>query len=216
MKKAKQLSFMLATMLLAFSASFTACSDDDDDDTVDIREQAVGNYTLTTTLYVEEDGKLLPFASELAELNEALGIALEEDAFKYTGTATVSKSGSEKILVSEDDTDGDQWTLSKIKEAANGFIFDVDATTFHEVSFANYSAYHIEGETTNYGGGYISPNKKLEFYVYTTMEEMLDAVLDDEDQDNLIALLIAAGYTEADAEEDAKQKVVFEFTLTKK
>ena len=48
------------------------------------------------------------------------------------------------------------------------------------------------------------------------MEEVLDASLDEETADTLVELLVAAGYTEEDAEEDAKQKVVFEFTLTKK
>lgn len=48
------------------------------------------------------------------------------------------------------------------------------------------------------------------------MEEVLDAALDEETEDALVDLLIAGGYTAEDAKEDAKQKVVFEFTLTKK
>ena len=43
-----------------------------------------------------------------------------------------------------------------------------------------------------------------------------EADLNDEDVEGLVQALVAAGYTEEDAEEDAKQKVVVEFTLTKK
>ncbi|MBQ3688433.1 MAG: hypothetical protein II937_01040 [Bacteroidales bacterium] len=195
---------------------FSACNKDDEES--DVREQAVGNYSITTTLYVEENGKLVSFASELSELAEALGEELDENDFKFTGTATVAKDGSNKLLVN---VDGDKFFLNNIREATNGFVFDVDATTVDDVEFTNYSGYYLEGETKTYGGGYIAASKKLEFYIYSSMEEVLDAALDeadlsDEEVEGLVQLLVAAGYTEEDAEEDAKQKVVFEFTLTKK
>ena len=220
-------------LIMATALSFTACGDDDEEDKIvdelikeieeetDVREQAVGNYSYTTTLYIEEDGKLVPFASELAELAEALGEEFNESDFKIKGTATVSKSGDNKILIKEDETDGDQWLLNNIREASNGFIFDVDKTTIDEVEFTNYDGYHLEGETKTYGGGFIAASKKLEFYIYTSFEQFMDAAieeadLNDEDVDGLVQALVAAGYTEEDAEEDAKQKVVVEFTLTKK
>ena len=212
MNKLKNLSFLLATMLLlTMSFSSTSCSDDDDD--TDVRDQAVGSYSLTTTIYVEDEGNLVSFASELQELADAVGEEVNENDFKITATATVSKIGDNKLIV---EADGDKWYLNNIREAANGFVFDVDATTVDEVSFTNYSGYHLEGETKSYGGGYLSSSNKLEFYIYSTMEEVLDASLDEETADTLVELLVAAGYTEEDAEEDAKQKVVFEFTLTKK
>ena len=178
-------------LLMVTALGFTACSDDD-------------------------EGKLVSFASELSELGDALGMEFKESDFQYKGTATVSKSGDNKILIKEDGTDGAQWIVNNIREASNGFVFDVDATTVDDVKFTNYSGYHLEGETKTYGGGYISTNKKLEFYIYSTMEEVLDAALDEETEDALVDLLIAGGYTAEDAKEDAKQKVVFEFTLTKK
>lgn len=201
-------------LLLATMAGFSSCSDDEDD--VDVREQAIGNYSFTTSIYIEDEGKLVSFASELSDLGEALGIEFKESDFQVKGTATVSKSGDSKILIKEDGADGDQWILNNIKEASNGFVFDVDATTIDDVQFTNYSGYKLEGETKTYGGGYIATNKKLEFYLYSTLEEVLDASLDEETADDLAELLIAGGYTEEDAKEDAKQKVVFEFTLTKK
>ncbi|MBR4265903.1 MAG: hypothetical protein IKQ46_07600 [Bacteroidales bacterium] len=216
----KQIRFMFAMLLMATTLAFTACSSDDDDDS-DVRDQAVGNYSGTMSIYVENEGKLVPFASELAELGEALGITFNESDFQVKGTATVSKTDGNKLIVKEDGSDGDQWVLNNIREASNGFIFDVESTTVNEVSFTNYSGYHLEGETKSYGGGFIAANNKLEFYIYTTMEEFMDAALkeanlSDEEIEGLAALLVAAGYTEEDAEEDAKQKVVVEFTLTKK
>ena len=210
----KKFKFLFTMLLLATMAGFSSCSDDEDD--VDVREQAIGNYSFTTSIYVEDEGKLVSFASELSDLGEALGIEFKESDFQFTGTATVSKSGDSKILIKEDGADGDQWILNNIKEASNGFVFDVDATTIDDVQFTNYSGYQLEGETKTYGGGYIATNKKLEFYIYSTLEEVLDASLDEETADDLVELLIASGYTEEDAKEDAKQKVVFEFTLTKK
>lgn len=212
----KKVKFLFATLLMITMVGFSACNKDDEES--DVREQAVGNYSITTTLYVEENGKLVSFASELSELAEALGEELDENDFKFTGTATVAKDGSNKLLVN---VDGDKFFLNNIREATNGFVFDVDATTVDDVEFTNYSGYYLEGETKMYGGGYIAASKKLEFYVYTTMEEVLDAALDeadlsDEEVEGLVQLLVAAGYTEEDAKEDAKQKVVFEYTLTKK
>ena len=159
---------------------------------------------------------MVSFASELKELTDLTGVQFNENDFKYTGSATVSKAEGNKLLIKEDGTDGDQWFLNNIREASNGFIFDVESTTINEVSFTNYSGYHLEGETKSYGGGFIAANKKLEFYIYTTMEEVLDQYLDEETADNLAELLVASGYTEQQAKEDAKQKVVFEYTLTKK
>lgn len=212
----KKVKFLFATLLMITMVGFSACNKDDEES--DVREQAVGNYSITTTLYVEENGKLVSFASELSELAEALGEELDENDFKFTGTATVAKDGSNKLLVN---VDGDKFFLNNIREATNGFVFDVDATTVDDVEFTNYSGYYLEGETKMYGGGYIAASKKLEFYIYSSMEEVLDAALDeadlsDEEVEGLVQLLVAAGYTEEDAEEDAKQKVVFEFTLTKK
>ena len=208
----KKVKFLFATLLMITMVGFSACNKDDEES--DVREQAVGNYSITTTLYVEENGKLVSFASELSELAEALGEELDENDFKFTGTATVAKDGSNKLLVN---VDGDKFFLNNIREATNGFVFDVDATTVDDVEFTNYSGYYLEGETKTYGGGYIAASKKLEFYIYSSMEEVLEAAeLDEEDIDNLVQLLVAAGYTEEDAEEDAKQKVFFEFTLTKK
>ncbi|MBQ5539888.1 MAG: hypothetical protein IIU03_06585 [Bacteroidales bacterium] len=207
----KKFRFLFAMLVMVTALGFTACSDDEED--TDVREQAIGNYSITTTLYVEDEGKLVSFASELSELAEALGEKLDENDFKITGTASVSKDGSNKLLVN---FDGDKFLLNNIREASNGFVFDVEATTVDDVHFTNYSGYHLEGETKTYGGGYIASNKKLEFYIYSTMEEVLDASLDEETEDALAELLVAAGYTEEEAKEDAKQKVVFEFTLTKK
>lgn len=212
----KKVKFLFAMLLMVTALGFTACSDDDEDVDVDVRDQAIGNYSVTSTVYVEDEGKLVSFASELSELGEALGMEFKESDFQVKGTATVSKTDGNKLLIKEDGSDGDQWILNNIKEASNGFVFDVDATTVDDVKFTNYSGYHIEGETKSYGGGYISTNKKLEFYIYCTMEELLDAALDEETKDDLVELLVASGYTEEDAKEDAKQKVVFEFTLTKK
>lgn len=213
MNKLKNLSFLLAAMLLATSFSFTACSDDDDDDD-DVREQAVGNYSYTTTIYVEEDGKLESFASQLAEIANAVGVEIKESDFQDNGTAVVSKSGNDKIFIKQDGADGDQFYLNSIKAASNGFVFDVEATTIDEVKFTNYSGYKLQGESATYGGGFI--NNKLEFYIYTSMEELLDAVLDEETAEDLATFLVENGYTEEDAKEDAKQKVVFEYTFTKK
>lgn len=213
----KKINYLYTILLVAMvMACFASCGDDEGDEPTDVREQAVGNYSFTATVYVEEDGKLVSFASELAELADALDVKITEDDFKVSGTATVSKTGDNKLLVKEDDTDPDQWILNNIREAANGFVFDVESTTIDDVKFANYSGYRLENETKTYGGGYISTSKKLEFYICSTMEEVLDAVLDEETEDSLVELLIAGGYTEEDAKEDAKQKVVFEFTFTKK
>ena len=203
----KKVKFLFAMLLMVTALGFTACSDDEED--TDVRDQAIGNYSVTTTVYVEDEGKLVSFASELSELGDALGMKFNESDFQVKGTATVSKSGDNKILIKEDGADGDQWILNNIREASNGFVFDVDATTVDDVKFTNYSGYHLEGETKTYGGGYISANKKLEFYIYSTMEEVLDAALDEETEDALADLLIAGGYTAEDAKEDAKQKVVF-------
>ncbi len=215
----KKVKFLFATLLMITMVGFSACNKDDEES--DVREQAVGNYSYTTTLYVEEDGKLVSFASALSEITEALGTKINESDLQDKGTATVSLSDNNQIVVKQDGSDGEQWFLNNIREASNGFIFDVAKTTATEVTFTNYDGYYLEGETKMYGGGYIAASKKLEFYVYTTMEEVLDAALDeadlsDEEVEGLVQLLVAAGYTEEDAEEDAKQKVVFEYTLTKK
>ena len=139
----------------------TACSDDDENETTDVREQAIGEYTSSTTIYLENDGLLYDFSSYMPK----------EDL----GTSTVTKSGDNGIGL---DVDGDKITISKIKAANNGFVGDIE----DNFSFDGYKVTGFKGAdltatgstTEKYDAMYLTASKTLSIYLSASYNEMVN------------------------------------------
>lgn len=168
-------SFLGMALAMAVSACcMTSCSDDEEDDVVtDVREQAVGSYTSSITLFVEEDGKLVDITSKIGEDNSL-------------GTSTVTLSGNNGIDLT---VDGDKITISKIQGASNGFCGDIEGTyDFDGVKVEGYKGAQISatGSTTEkYDAVFLTATKTLNVYTQTA----LSGYVDDEDIEGLATFL---------------------------
>lgn len=168
-------SFLGMALAMAVSACcMTSCSDDEEDDVVtDVREQAVGSYTSSVTLFVEEDGKLVDITSKIGEDNSL-------------GTSTVTLSGNNGIDLT---VDGDKITISKIQGASNGFCGDIEGTfEFDGVKVEGYKGAQISatGSTTEkYDAVFLTATKTLNVYMQTA----LSGYVDDEDIESLATFL---------------------------
>ena len=136
-------------LLAATMIGFTSC---DEEEKVDVKEQAVGDYTVTSTYYWY-DGKALEDMELEDDEPAAAKVVLDGDGLKMT-------------------CDGDVVSIVKIAEASNGFTFDVKEMSFTEEGqtytlkgFNGYELKSSDGKSVSYNGGYISANKTLEFYV---------------------------------------------------
>ena len=162
----KRLFFSMA-LLAATMMGFNSC--DNDDKNADVREQAVGDYTVSATLYLY-DGKAL---TELD--NEELG-----EELPLVGKAEIDGDGMK--LTAE----GVVINLVKIAEASNGFTFDVKEMSVTETDeetgepltyvmdgFNGYELKSDDGSSVKYDGGFISSTNTLEFYVEEPEDEAL-------------------------------------------
>ena len=102
----KTILFFSALILSIFSV--TSCSSDDDDDqTVDIREQAEGVYNYSIELdVIDADGELQPIDGE------------------ETGTFTVKRNANDSKMIDFIENGNVFLNGSKVAEASNGFTFD--------------------------------------------------------------------------------------------
>lgn len=175
-------------MLLACACafSFNACSDDDDD-VVDIRDQAIGTYTGTMDFgYMIE-------ADDSAFISlDVLFAALADDISDGQELPNISQS-IEKIsliksgngLIFDDDI-----TFKNIEAANNGFSFDVADYKFNDkITLTGYKGFSI-GESPC-DGAYISTSKTIGFYMKGTNDDLEYFVFSswtEEDIENILSL----------------------------
>ena len=184
----KKVFFSMA-LIAAAMIGFNLFNNGDDNKNVDVREQAVGDYTVSATLYLY-DGKTLKEldADELGDVVPSVGKAeLDGDGLKLTA-------------------DGEVINLTKIAEASNGFTFDVkdmsitetdedtgESFTYTLNGFNGYELKSDDGGSVKYNGGYVSSTKTLEFYVEMPEDEALAIiamlVMPEDAMDNFMAKL---------------------------
>ncbi len=174
----------------------TACSDDDENETTDVREQAIGEYTSSIAVYLENDGTLYDFSSYIPQ----------EDQI----TSTVTKSGDNGICLT---VDGDKITISKIKAANNGFVGDIE----DNFSFDGYKVTGFKGAeltatgstTEKYDAVYLTASKTLSVYMSTSYNEMVN-------DDEVAAIAANALGITADDFDSSSVNVVISITSIKK
>ena len=161
----KQIKFIFTMLVMIAALGFTACGDDEEDE-VDVRDQAVGNYTGVVNYYY---------------LNNGVLTTLPDTETTSIPTATVSKEGSQSLLLN---LEGDVIKLSKVTAASNGFVFDFDGdiniTTEdnEKVTLSGYNGYELQStnaSATKYHGGFI--NNKLEFYAQGIFEGFSEKII---------------------------------------
>jgi len=209
-----------AALFAATMIGFTSCDKDDDEKSVDVREQAVGDYTVTSTLYMY-DGKTL---------TELKGDEFEEEDVPTAGKAELDGDGMKLTA------DGDVINIVKIAEASNGFTFDVKEMSITETDeetgepytytlngFNGYELKAADGSTVKYHGGFIASSKTLEFYVEMRDEEAMAMIamvlMTEEDLENFMAMLFSGDEEGALAlleQYGAGYSVVMKITCTKK
>lgn len=145
-------------LLAATMIGFTSC--DEEEEKVDVRDQALGNYDVTIKQFYSIGEKLYTMESVI----KATGVECPD--LSVTTTATLTKDG-DNLKFTENDSDPDVWKFVKIAEAANGFTFDIEDFTTeidaegNTAKFSNYNGYVLG--STKYNGAYIGG--KLEFYL---------------------------------------------------
>ncbi len=164
----------MAVAMAVSVCCMTSCGEDEEDDVVtDVREQAVGSYTSSITLYLEQDDKLVDITSQIDEDNNL-------------GTSTVTLSGNNGIDLN---IDGDKITISKIQGASNGFCGDIEGTyDFDGVKVEGYKGAQINatGSTTEkYDAVYLTATKTLSVYMKTALSNYIN----DEDIEGLASFL---------------------------
>lgn len=198
--------FLTLFSVVATSLCLASCSDSDDDDnsSVDVREQAVGSYASKMNLYIRVEDKLY----SLGDLIPATDL----------GTTTVAKAGDNALLWKCDDY---QVTLSKVKAVSNGLAFDIDDSfKFDGYNVSGYKGAEVSGSnsvTEKYSGLYLTSGGTLTFWLTTDIENFIDA--DDEDQVAGI-LAIISSFTSLDdiikADEDGSIDFLIEIENKKK
>ena len=199
--------YLFAALMATVLVGFASCSKDEDKN---VAEEGVGTYDVKITYFFEQDKKLYNSGME-----------------PETETATVSLDG-ENLKV---EIDGDVLKLVKIREASNGFTFDVEDVTFTDegesFTLTGYNGF-VLGEDVAYAGAYISATKKLEFYYEMSRDKFYDIFVDEmmSDEEWVKSCLEEKGYANTDEikayalsyakENYGEYRFVLDFECTKK
>lgn len=199
--------YLFAALMAMVLVGFNSCKKEDDKN---VAEEGVGTYDVKISYFFEEDKKLYNSGME-AE----------------TAVATVSLDG-ENLKV---EIDGDVMKLVKIKEASNGFTFDVEDFTYTEdgesITMTGYNGF-VLGENTACAGAYISATKKLEFYYEMPRDNFYEMFVAEmmSDEEWVNSCLEEKGYANVEEimayalnyakESYAKYKFILDFECTKK
>ena len=174
-------------MLLACACafSFNACSEDDED--VDVRDQAIGTYDTTIEMgYVLED-KIYPLSTVLSDLSEGE----VEDVLNETFTATLAKSGNNLTFSSLEDNDS--FVFYNIEAASNGFTFDVEDYELKDEDMKlNLKGYDGASLGSTLYNGLYSTSDGIQFYLQGTNDDLEDYVFKEitNDEEALAAIKI--------------------------
>lgn len=130
--------FWLVLSVLAFSCK---------EESVDVRDAAVGNYTEQATYY------------------ELQGTTLVQTGNVPADPVTISKlSTADKILI--DFGDGDHTTGSNVQPSSKGFTFTIEPFSSSGFSFTGYAGYELDGN--HFDGGFSKDGNTIElWYKYT-------------------------------------------------
>ncbi len=149
--------FYSVALLAATMIGFTSC---EEEEKVDFRDQAIGNYDVTVKQFYSIGETLYTMEAVI----NATGVECQD--LSVTTTATLTKDG-DNLIFTENGSDPDVWKFVKIAEAANGFTFDIEDYTTeidengNTAKFSNYNGYILG--STKYNGAFIGG--KLEFYL---------------------------------------------------
>ena len=198
-------------LLAATMIGCTSC--DEEEEKVDVRDQAIGNYDVKINYFIS-DGKTWD----------------NSDFTPDTETGVASIDGDNIKLT----IDGENFKLVKIAEASNGFTFDVedvvcteDGTTYTLKGFNGFELVSKkDGKSTKFSGGFFSDTKTLKFYMEMPKDQF-SAMLSNafaENEEFMVPLLELAEIDPATAIDAAaeieailsKLSLVLEFTCTKK
>ena len=203
--------YLFAALMATVLVGFSSCKkDDDEDNKKNVAEQAVGTYNVTINYYFEENKKLSNSGME-AEKTEAV----------------VSLDGENLKIVIDDET----ISAVNIKEASNGFTFDVASLTITEdgesYTMTGYKGFLL-GDNTGCDGAYIAVNNKLEFYYEIPRENFYEEFVAEmlSDEEWVKSCIEEKGYASIEEinefaskyvkETYAKYKFVMDFECTKK
>ena len=142
-----------AALFAATMIGFTSC--DKDDDAADVKNQAVGEYTVTTTFLLSDGKTLSSFSDKVYD--------------SFPGTVVSTKEGLQLQSV------GDVISLINITESSNGFTCEVKEISVTDKDTKNgvtqtLNVTGFNGYEQKYHGGYNSSTKTLEFYLDWPMD----------------------------------------------
>lgn len=168
-------------LVTAIMFGFSSC-DEDDETSVDVKEQAVGTYNVKVNYYVS-NGKQWD----------------NSDFESGTDTGNAFIEGDKLKITIDDET----YSFVKIAEASNGFTFDVEDYSFVDegvtYTFKGLNGIELvskkDGSSTKFNGAYFSDTKTLMFR-FELPKEQFSAMLSDalsDNEDFMAPLLEIAG-----------------------
>lgn len=133
-------------VVAAAATLFTSCSKDDE--TSDVRTQAVGAYVIATqTYFIAADGSLVTGSN---------GEDLDFDAVEI-------KKGNSATEINIYNSEGDLFLIgSSVKEVQQGFVFNINTQTYDDVTFEGYPYFTLTtGES--YDALFTASDKTFDF-----------------------------------------------------
>jgi len=121
------------------SVTLFSCSEDEEPD---LRLPAIGEYSGTAKFYYVD-------GSALVDLDEDENVDFE---------VTIGSNNTLTI-----DVEGDDFTATKIKEATNGFAFDINNKTIDGIAYSGYQG--VELGSSKYDGRFEKNSERLTFFV---------------------------------------------------
>jgi len=138
----KKINLFFIVTILAFVAITTSCKKDEEQP-IDVRDQAVGNYDGTVYLY-------LPTSTSVEDTSWAEPFSVKKNSD--------NSSSIDFIIEGKAQLKG-----TKIAEASNGFSFDIEEQTIEEdgISYNIKGINFVELGGTKYHGAYDSNDKDI-------------------------------------------------------
>jgi hypothetical protein len=124
---------------------FIGCSEDEP---VDIRLAAVGEYSGTVKYYYLD-------GSNLIDLN------IDENIEFVVSIGSQAKTISINV-------EGDEFLGTKVEEASNGFSFDINSVVLNGANFSGYQG--ITQGSAKYDGRYEKNSQRLTFYLNNSID----------------------------------------------
>lgn len=197
----KFFSFAVAAIFALTPLFLTSCDEDEDEETVDVRDQAVGTYTnANSSLY-----RLI--GSDIKPILMIDTVCFYENPIS---DFSVKKSGAGLNVAG--------LNAPSVSIVSNGFSFDIANTSLQGKNVEGFDAIEVEsanGAKTKANGAFFSSTKKISYGIKILASDFCELTLKDkteEEQTTLLPLLAEALKIDIDLMESSYVVMIFQGT----